>query len=388
MKWGKIFAIFVAILICFNPLFANAAGELTLTWNWPDDNRVIGINVYSGHDSYIENHADAGAETSYTFTATDFETGIIYFSATSYDAEGNESDFAEAISWNNYLCGNGWSTLMTTYLLGEDSDADYDGDGISNEDDTDIDGDGISNQVEVAYFGDKWDEDTDLDGTINVFDSDSDNDGTPDGSDSSPLLDTRYGYVDHLYVIENSDPVMVGLTSYDVSKIPVCKCFNRTTGAQRNIIYGDADYWSISLEDRGNLDEANGNEVAVTLRHKTTSAKIVQIRDIITGEIYDPSSPAYYSLSIIAHVYFEDNGVPRLAIVGYCETTSRTMLRIYNSDRSVLFDVAVLDAGEHALDMGVFSDVDNDGSPDIAVAKSTSNQVDIINTSTGEIINF
>ena len=99
--------------------------------------------------------------------------GRIYaFAATSFNANGQESDFSEVIYYN----------------VPEVEDSD--GDGLSDEEETetygtdpnnpDTDGDGTNDGDEVAYWGDDWDADYDKDGTINLLDPDADCDSLAD----------------------------------------------------------------------------------------------------------------------------------------------------------------------------------------------------------------
>lgn len=356
----KTFAIILAITF-FIPLLANAAGELTLTWNWPDDDRVVGVNVYWGYGDYTQNHVDAGNATSYTFSATDLEAGIIDFSATSYDAEANESDYAEAISWDNYLCDNGWSKLMTDYLLETDTTADYDGDTIPNEDDPDIDGDGMENQVEIALYGDAWDDDTDLDGRMNVFDDDSDDDGWLDGEDSAPLFSHDLRYYEHTFAQEGAYTVFVGITLFEVSRVPVCKTLNLTTDQQRNIMYGQQGDIPSAIENLGNLDSANGDEIKITFTDSSS-----ETRDIITGALYSP--PSNCDITIQEHRFCDYDGDTLLILLGYCESSSRTIVRIIDySSITIIRDIEALDTGEQALNLHIYTDLNGDGLQDFVL---------------------
>jgi len=380
-------AVIVFITLLFFPA-QQAMAEWELSWTMPDDDRVTGVNIYfSQNENDINNKYDAGFTTELEMSKLNLEEGLYYFNATSYDADGNESVRSNTISFDNYVLDNGWTRVDSGDILGEDQSADYDGDGVSNQNDPDIDGDGLDNQAEITLYGDDWDADTDLDGTINVFDPDADGDGTQDGEDSHPLTNPAKEYVDHLYTIEDSDPVFVGLNTLEVSDVPVCICINRDNGAQRNIQYANDDYQTVSMENRGNLDGANGDEIAVTLENENTSETMVEIRDIITGELYDP---AYCDIDIVQHQYFTDNGTQKLAILGFCEATQRTLVRIIDVDtRTVLQDINFLESGEHPLNMGIYDDIDGDGSPDIAVAPIPSTEpIEIVNIDTNNQITF
>ncbi|RJP41174.1 MAG: DNRLRE domain-containing protein [Desulfobacteraceae bacterium] len=104
-------------------------GSVTLSWTKPDDERVVGYNLYCGKTGtefklapYVTiNSADT---TSYTFT--DLEAGFEYsFAATSFDADGNESDFSETVT---YFVGSPDPDPDTqTRVFGDTPDADYPG---------------------------------------------------------------------------------------------------------------------------------------------------------------------------------------------------------------------------------------------------------------------
>ena len=80
---------------------------VTLTWEKPDDSRVTGYKVYYGISGTDFKSIPAQAITSANQTScliSDLEEGQTYdFTATSFDLDGNESDFFETI---NYLAGS------------------------------------------------------------------------------------------------------------------------------------------------------------------------------------------------------------------------------------------------------------------------------------------
>ncbi len=99
---------------------------VTLSWTKPDDIRVIGYNIYCGvsgteFKTTPYTTIDTADTTSYTFTG--LENGVEYsFAATSFDADGNESDFSETI---NYVVGA--SSEARTLVFGDTPNADYPG---------------------------------------------------------------------------------------------------------------------------------------------------------------------------------------------------------------------------------------------------------------------
>lgn len=81
---------------------ANAE-DVRLTWDAPDDDRVVGYNVYVGPNDppTVDNGGtvyDAGTATNYTVTGlTVGETYLL--GATSYDVDGNESVMSGRIQY-------------------------------------------------------------------------------------------------------------------------------------------------------------------------------------------------------------------------------------------------------------------------------------------------
>ena len=72
---------------------------MNLAWNASADPTVVGYAVYYGPaPGNYTNRLDAGAALS--LTTPTLPDGSYYFSATSRDAKGNESDFANVVSTN------------------------------------------------------------------------------------------------------------------------------------------------------------------------------------------------------------------------------------------------------------------------------------------------
>ncbi|MCD4693955.1 fibronectin type III domain-containing protein, partial [bacterium] len=98
-------------------LYCDGSSSVTLSWGKPDDNRVIGYNIYCGISG--TDFKTTPVETINTADQTsclilNLEAGFEYsFTATSLDADGNESDFSETIC----------------YIVQSQVDIDNDGDG-------------------------------------------------------------------------------------------------------------------------------------------------------------------------------------------------------------------------------------------------------------------
>jgi len=84
--------IIIVIALLLIPVFALAE-DVTLSWIAPDDDRVTGFYVYHGTNK-PRAQVDVGFVETYTISA--YNTGdTFYITATSHDAEGNESIMGE-----------------------------------------------------------------------------------------------------------------------------------------------------------------------------------------------------------------------------------------------------------------------------------------------------
>ena len=170
--------LFLNALILTSYYTVSYGGEVTLAWRASTDATVIGYKIYRGTSTGVykdDKTMDVGNVT--TAVITDLDSGkVYYFSATAYDADGDESTFCNEVEF----------TVPLT---------DSDRDGIPNADEQnlygtdpnnpDSDGDGISDGEELSFWGNAWNADVDNDGIINLLDKDADGDGMSDGYEVS-----------------------------------------------------------------------------------------------------------------------------------------------------------------------------------------------------------
>lgn len=181
---GPIQTAFFLCILAFALIFTSGnafTATVTLTWEQESTQELAGFKIYyapSGDDYTSEPKKILHDPDLRACTLSNLTPGRIYaFSATSFDVNGDESDFSEVIYYN----------------VPEEEDSDQDG--LSDREETEIygtepnnsdtDGDGIKDGDEVAYWGDDWDADIDQDGVINLLDPDSDGDGESDGQEIS-----------------------------------------------------------------------------------------------------------------------------------------------------------------------------------------------------------
>lgn len=208
------------------------AADVTLSWQKPDDDRVVGYNIYcgiSGTDitsNPVETIYSADQTSCLLLGLTD---GQLYdFSATSLDADGNESDFSEIISHQTSSTvspddidddGDGFTETqgdcndndMTIFpgaleICGDGLDQDCDGSDlacIDDDSDEDVDGDQLDDTWEVEYFGNiavsDGSGDSDRDGYSDYFEFvnvTNPQDGTtePGGNGYNDLTDDRLSF--------------------------------------------------------------------------------------------------------------------------------------------------------------------------------------------------
>ena len=95
-------AFFSLLLLLFLPAAAHSA-DVSLNWTAPDDDRVTGYHIYYGpsNPAFKTNPAiiiETAEQTECRIS--DLQAGVTYyFAATSVDADENESDFSETISY-------------------------------------------------------------------------------------------------------------------------------------------------------------------------------------------------------------------------------------------------------------------------------------------------
>jgi hypothetical protein len=166
----RLVAIIFLVTFCFSS--GTFAATAQLSWDKVGDSRVEGYNIYYGpSDTEYTAERDMAIndpdQTSCTISG--LAEGEIYgFTATSFDAEGNESDYSSHVYYN----------------VPESSE---------EQDDIDSDGDGLTDSEEETYGADPDNPDTDGDGLtdgeeVNTYETDptsadTDGDGISDGDE-------------------------------------------------------------------------------------------------------------------------------------------------------------------------------------------------------------
>ncbi len=125
------------------------AADIRLQWDSPSDNKVVGYHIYCGKSSSnYQTNLCASVDSAATTTAiiTGLEGGFEYsFAATSFDAQGNESNF---------------SNIVSGYIPSS-NEIDDDGDGYSESEGDCLDSDPSIGPGAVEVCGDGIDQDCD-----------------------------------------------------------------------------------------------------------------------------------------------------------------------------------------------------------------------------------
>jgi fibronectin type 3 domain-containing protein len=102
---GVISRAFALVGLLFFAAGAKAASSVTLTWNPSSDPGAVGYKVYFGSASgNYTNSITVGNVTSFIVPGLADGT-TYYFAATTYDEEGDESDFSNETSFNTATGG-------------------------------------------------------------------------------------------------------------------------------------------------------------------------------------------------------------------------------------------------------------------------------------------
>ncbi len=81
------------------PAFANAAANVTVTWNANVESDLAGYKVHSGSVSGVySNVEDVQISTSYVFSNVP-DNVPLFLSVTAYDTSGNESGFSNEVKY-------------------------------------------------------------------------------------------------------------------------------------------------------------------------------------------------------------------------------------------------------------------------------------------------
>ncbi|WP_161635181.1 discoidin domain-containing protein [Desulfovermiculus halophilus] len=219
----------LAIPVLFLASSGSHAASVQLSWDKVNDSRVEGYNIYygpSGTSYTVQEDQTVTDRDQTTCTISGLEEGQIYgFTATSFDADGNESDFSSHVYYN----------------VPESAD---------DQDSLDSDGDGLTDSEEETHGTDPDTADTDGDGLtdgeeVNTYDTDptsadTDGDGTEDGEEVSQGSDPLQADSD----IELVPQAQMRILSTDSEETA------REDGAVANAIDGDEyTFWHTEWSD-------------------------------------------------------------------------------------------------------------------------------------------
>jgi Malectin domain/Bacterial TSP3 repeat len=147
-------------------IFATSAfaTQVTLQWDPNTEPALAGYKVYYGYASRQYNvNVDVGKSTKTILSGLD-DVKVYYFTVTAYDSNGNESEYANEVSYNLSTADSDKDALsdwdeISLYRTAPNR-ADTDGDGLSDGDEVEVhrtdptradsDGDGVSDGVEVS----------------------------------------------------------------------------------------------------------------------------------------------------------------------------------------------------------------------------------------------
>ena len=97
MKRIKTIILALAMALIMAP--AAVAAEVTLAWDPNSESDLAGYKLHWGTDTRVyTTSVDVGNVTQYTLT--NIPDGTVYYAATAYDTDGNESDYSDELVYN------------------------------------------------------------------------------------------------------------------------------------------------------------------------------------------------------------------------------------------------------------------------------------------------
>lgn len=121
MKYLVNIIVFIILSLCIT--VSARSSTVTLAWDASTSSQVTGYKLYYGTQSRVyTTTVDVGNVLEYKLTSAP-DTGPIYFAATAYDANGNESDYSTELKCytvTSSITGNGTISPSTPYVMSTD----------------------------------------------------------------------------------------------------------------------------------------------------------------------------------------------------------------------------------------------------------------------------